>query len=619
MLEQKRMKPEGSGVPVDIWSYKDKRLQSVQLEEEKGLDHPVQYEAVLDLKQGRMLRLEYENEKMLSKVYFEKPMHWILIERNGGGDVNREWDWNPSALKSVWLMSLEDGTRALIDSGLPGIITNSYVLSYGEKYVYYYDYRLSNYWSYDITSRKRENLTGSLPATIWTGGTMSDAPSSKIWPLGEAGYIRDEEAILVCAQHDIYELDASSRYKAVNLTGAFRGMRDWQIRIEGGWRPVIDRKSEVICNIVNMTDKRRGLCRVVFDSLRYLRDVALYPQAVAESPVRAQDTALYFVMLMTAESSPNLYMTKDFNYYQPVTDVHPERAYNWMTSELVTWIMPDGRRNQGKLYKPEDFDPHKKYPLLVYCYEQLSDDVNKYFKPELSNGTLNMPLYVSHDYLVFEPDIHYKIGWPGRSALEAVESGVQYLCQRPYVSRDRIGLQGHSWGGYETNYIITHSHLFAAAMSACGVSDFISSYGSITGDGTSHEVQYEQYQGRIGKTLWESPQLYIENSPIFRADQVTPPLLMVADKQDEAVPFQQGIEFFTALRRLGKRVWMLQYDGMGHTIFDKASEDLTMRMFQFFNYYLKDEPAPAWMTEGVPARLKGIESGLENDTSGEKP
>jgi dipeptidyl aminopeptidase/acylaminoacyl peptidase len=290
-----------------------------------------------------------------------------------------------------------------------------------------------------------------------------------------------------------------------------------------------------------------------------------------------------------------------------------------MRSELITWKTLDGQMDQGILYKPENFDPLKKYPLLVYYYERLSDDLHHFLRPELSTGRLNIPLYVSHGYLIFVPDIHYRIGWTGRSAYDAVVSGVNYLCGRKYVDRTKMGLQGHSFGGFETNYIITHTHLFAAAMSASGLSDFVSGYGNIGGNGNSHQDKYEWGQLRIGATFWEKLGLYLENSPVLRADRVTTPLLMMADKQDEIVPFEQGLVFFTALRRLGKKAWMLQYDGQGHTVFDKASLDLTIRMFQFFNYYLKGEPPPAWMTKGIPARLKGMESGLETDTSGAQP
>jgi dipeptidyl aminopeptidase/acylaminoacyl peptidase len=182
-----------------------------------------------------------------------------------------------------------------------------------------------------------------------------------------------------------------------------------------------------------------------------------------------------------------------------------------------------------------------------------------------------------------------------------------------------MGIQGHSRGGYETNYIVTHTDMFAAAMSSSGFSNFVSIYGGVRQNGTARQSGAELSFQRIGATLWQRPDLYIENSPIFRADKVTTPILMMNNKADGDIPFSQGIELFTALRRLGKKAWLLQYDEGRHMVFRKDADDLTVRMKQFFDHYLKGAPPPKWMTEGVPARLKGIDSGLELDTSGKQP
>jgi len=188
-----------------------------------------------------------------------------------------------------------------------------------------------------------------------------------------------------------------------------------------------------------------------------------------------------------------------------------------------------------------------------------------------------------------------------------------------------MGIAGGSWGGYETNYLVTHSDLFAAAYSACGVTDYFSYYGTEEKDrsGASYTAFAETGQNRLGVTPWERPDLYIKNSPIFTADRVTTPLLIVHDANDYRVPFGQSVELFKALRRLGKRAWLLQY-GKGHEgavpIFGTSGiEDLDIRFKQFFDHYLKGAPAPRWMTRGVPARMKGVDSGLELDTEIETP
>jgi len=233
---------------------------------------------------------------------------------------------------------------------------------------------------------------------------------------------------------------------------------------------------------------------------------------------------------------------------------------------------------------------------------------------------VNVPYFVSNGYLVFLPDIIYKIGEPGQSALNAVESAARYLSRMPWVDSTRMAIQGHSFGGYETNYIVTHSHLFAAAATFAGTSDWISAYGELEfGSGLPRQSKYEIGQDRLGASLWQRPDLYVKNSPIFSADQVTTPLLIVANKEDGGVPFEQGVELYMALRRLNKKVWMLQYDGEGHSVSGKNAADYTIRLTQFFDHYLKGAAPPVWMTQGIPASLKGIKAGYELDNSGTQP
>ncbi len=242
--------------------------------------------------------------------------------------------------------------------------------------------------------------------------------------------------------------------------------------------------------------------------------------------------------------------------------------------------------------------------MIFFYYEKYSDALNDFIHPALSNGVMNIPWFVSNGYLVFVPDIYFSDGHPGRSALNSVVSAAQFLSRMPFVDSKHMGLQGHSFGGFETNYIVSRTTIFAAAAPSAGVSDLFSDYGHDYG-------YYEGGQGRIGASLWERPDLYIENSSLFRADKVTTPILIMHNRRDGIVHFDQGLEWFNALSRLGKKVWMLSYDKEGHTIRDEKNElDYSVRLGQFFDHYLKGKPAPLWMTKGT----KGPE-GFESDTS----
>jgi dipeptidyl aminopeptidase/acylaminoacyl peptidase len=274
--------------------------------------------------------------------------------------------------------------------------------------------------------------------------------------------------------------------------------------------------------------------------------------------------------------------------------------------------MFDGKMSEGLLFKPENFDPKKKYPVIFYFYERDADELFTYRSPAPSASTINIPWFVSNGYIVFDPDIHYKNGEPGQSAYNSVVSAARYLSKMPWVDSTKMAIQGQSWGGYQVAYLVTRTKMFAAAGSGAPVSNMTSAYGGIRwGSGVTRQFQYEKSQSRIGKNLWEGRELYIKNSPLFFTDKITTPLLIMHNDKDGAVPWWQSIEWFTALRRLGKTAWLLQYNDEDHNLVERRNrKDLSVRMGQFFDHYLKGSPMPVWMKEGVPATEKGIEWGL---------
>jgi dipeptidyl aminopeptidase/acylaminoacyl peptidase len=327
--------------------------------------------------------------------------------------------------------------------------------------------------------------------------------------------------------------------------------------------------------------------------------------------VRARNADVYVVQRMDAAHFPNLFLTRDFKTFTQLTDTHPEKAYNWLNDELIELEVPKFGKSQGVLYKPENFDPSRKYPVIIYFYEQLSQELHRYLAPDWSGGPLAISTEVSRGYLVFVPDIHYVNGKACKSAAEFIASAAEYLGKLPWIDANKIGIEGHSYGGYEVNCAVSYSGKFAAAVSASGVSDMFS-FNGVPDDGSGSD-RHEFWQYRMGESMWRDLDGYIEASPALRADRVNTPLLLLSDKDDQQVPWTQGLEMFTALRRLGKPAWLLQYDRGGHGVGGADGQDFSVRMDQFFDHYLKDAPPPKWMTLGVPARRKGIDSGLELD------
>jgi dipeptidyl aminopeptidase/acylaminoacyl peptidase len=312
---------------------------------------------------------------------------------------------------------------------------------------------------------------------------------------------------------------------------------------------------------------------------------------------------------------PDLHISNiDFTDEITISDANPQQKdFLWGSVELMTWTSADGNELDGLLYKPENFNQDSTYPMIIYFYERYSNKLHAHYTPKPSRSTVNFTYYASNGYLVFVPDIIYETGFPGQGAYNSVVSGAIHLMENPWLDKAHIGIQGQSWGGYQVAYLVTQTNMFAAAMAGAPVSNMTSAYGGIRwGSGMSRMFQYEGSQSRIGGTLWEKPWRYIENSPIFFADKVETPLLIMHNDEDGAVPWYQGIELFVALRRLNKPVWMLTYNGAPHNLKRRADcKDLSIRMQQFFDHYLKGAAAPFWMEYGVPALEKGKKMGYE--------
>ena len=314
---------------------------------------------------------------------------------------------------------------------------------------------------------------------------------------------------------------------------------------------------------------------------------------------------------------PNIWIT-DKNFKQQLQISHTnshKKDFKWGTVELIKWKAFDGVELEGLLYKPENFDPNKKYPLITYFYEKRSQTLHNFSVPTPSASIVNMPYLISNGYVAFIPDIVYQDGHPGNSAFNCIISGVEAVEKLGFIDSDKMALQGQSWGGYQTAYLVTKTNKFAAAMAGAPVSNMTSAYGGIRwGSGLNRAFQYERTQSRIGKTLWEKGglELYIENSPLFFIDKIETPMLIMHNDNDGAVPWYQGIEYFMGLRRLQKPVWMLTYNNEAHNLKKvKNKQDLSIRMMQFFDHYLKGEKAPVWMTKGVDILSKKKHYGYE--------
>jgi dipeptidyl aminopeptidase/acylaminoacyl peptidase len=410
--------------------------------------------------------------------------------------------------------------------------------------------------------------------------------------------------VLLYDHYDIWQVSPDGAV-AKNITAGYGRAHDLQFRYartdNDARERWIDPSKPVLLHAVNVNTRDTGFFRGAFDGsepkqlIMAAKDLAM--------PVKAKDADVYLLTEQTFNEFPDLVTTDGtFKELRKVSDANPQKAQLlWGTSEVVHFRNADGVALSGALYKPENFDPKKKYPMMVYIYEKLTQNVNHFVNP--APGTsINVTYYVSNGYLVLEPDIVYTTGYPGQSALKCVLPAIQSVVDKGIVDEKAIGIQGHSWGGYQIAYMVTQTNRFKAVAAGAPVVDMISAYDGIRwGTGITRQFQYERTQSRIGGSIWQYPTRFIENSPIFWADRVQTPVMILQNDGDTAVPWYQGLEFFLALRRLGKEVYLFNYNGQPHGLSDRADQkDYTIRLQQYFDHYLKGAPAPDWMEKGVP-------------------
>ncbi len=590
-----------------IWSYMDAKLQSQQVSELRI--NPCKdflCEVRLD-SSNAIIQLQKEDDQL---IVGGMNNDFILLNSHPG-DAS-EWNWSSSGRPEYEIVFTATGRRQVLNIQIPTITPD-------HRFVLGYDIGKKDLYSYDVTSGLLRNMTKSI-----LGSTVNDLNGSPEWKhfkgLAYAGYMVKSEKVLLYDQYDLWQVDPSCEKEPVNLTDGYGRRNRIILRIDAGYSEnIVPENVPLILNAFDEINKKNGFYKLSRDKKKGSLEPLIMGPYVFNAPnifkgqtvVKAGQAEVYVIQRQSVSQSPNYFWTTDWKILHPISEVYPESRFTWMTSRLCSYKSVNGDSLQGVLYQSETFDSTKRYPVILQYYEIKSDDLNRFHFPLESNGELDISWFVSRGYLIFTPDIHYTAGNPGKSALNSIEGAATYLHSLPFVNSDKMGLQGHSFGGYETNYIITHCDLFKAAVSSSGASDLTAEYFELWGSGQSKADYYENRQGRMGLAPWQSPENYVANSPIFNADKVVTPVLLISNPNDHNVSFQQGITFFTALRHLGKKAWMLQYDGEGHGLSELPRRDYMIRMTQFFDYFLKGGHPANWLLKGIDARNKGADDGLE--------
>ena len=513
-----------------------------------------------------------------------------------------ETQWSYQIPLTVSLVELTTGQRKEIITGQIAHVTASPSC----KYVAWYDLQSSQWMVYETRTGLTRSLTGNLRVNFFN--EEDDHPMLKD-AYGAVDWTEGERDLLVYDRFDLWRIPLSGG-KAINLTrGEGRNNNCVYRYIETRDEDApcyIEGSKRLLLSVFDKTSKKNGIATTSLNA--DLKKLPLEEYTFSKI-AKARNTEIYTYLKGNFQHPNDVWVAgKDFSKQQKISSINPQQKdYNWGSVELIHWTAFDGKPMEGLLYKPEDFDESKQYPVMVYFYEKFSENRYRYVEPQPSWSTVNLSFYTSRGYLVFVPDIVYTPGTPGESAYNCIVSGANFLTGFPWVDKQNMAIQGQSWGGYQVAYLITRTHMFKAAEAGAPVSNMTSAFGGIRWEsGSSRQGQYEQGQSRIGRNLWEAPELYISNSALFKLPEVKTPLLIMHNDADGAVPWYQGIEMFMGLRRLGKPVWMLEYNNEAHNLKERRNrKDLTIRLQQFFDYYLKGAPEPEWMKSGIPILRKG--------------
>ncbi len=501
-----------------------------------------------------------------------------------------EVDWTFNERNDVYWIDTETGKSTKVLTGVFGGPTwnpqGSFAVFYDEK---------EKVWTvFDSNSMQFKNISSQIPFPVSDDNVDMKSANTAY---GFAGWLNNGNTVVLYDQFDMWAIDLSNQKKAYSITQQYGRKNNIELRYgEQGYIGNLDNRKFITLSGFDTKYKSKGVYKLV-DTNAVTKVFANSEYSVNIEAVSGDNSSVLFSK-KSYTIFPDLWWgTENFKSQQRITDINPQqKEYAWGTAKLLTWKSFNGKENQGNLYLPENYDSKKTYPVVVHFYEKHTEDFNQYHEPETSTSNINIPTFVSQGYIVFQPDVHYTYGDVGNSVYNDVISGVEYLISNGITEKGKIGIQGHSFGGYETSFLTTKTDLFICAIVGSGVSNFTANYPVMRSNGISTMFKYEADQYRMGSSMYDNIDGYIKNSPIFSVKNIKTPILIFHNDNDRAVPYQEGQSLFFALRRLGKPALLVNYKKEGHTLDDAANrKDWTQKMQQYFDFYLKGASRPDWM------------------------
>jgi dipeptidyl aminopeptidase/acylaminoacyl peptidase len=585
-----------------LWHWEDTRLQSVQQNREQ-MDKNFNHLSVYHIREQQFVQLGTDTLRMV----MANPWGRYAIGFDTG-PYELDAGLSGQNFRDIWVIDTRTGQRKMILEALPArggldISPDGNMLAYFEQ---------GDYYTYNLETDQKINLTENLPTTFINQmvDVNVDFPPTPYW-----GWTHDSRFVVLRDNHDVWRVAANGRSgERLTLDGA-ENNRVYQMRysLEENEKG-IDFRLPFFMNFMDQDTKRAGLARI--DNGRPGARVLLHDDAIFGSLSKAKNAQAYIFTRQTVTDAPDYHVSfnRDLNDARKLTETYAEQAnFAWSPgSRLISFVSDKGDTLQAAIHLPAGYEEGKSYPTVVYIYERLTQGLNAYNRPSFPGGGWNRSMYTSNGYAVLMPDISYTMNDPGMSAVWCVLPALDAAIETGIVDAENVAIHGHSWGGYQTSFLITQTDRFKASVAGAPLTNMISMYSLIYWNtGGTNQAIFESSQGRLTSGYWDNWEAYKRNSPVYYAAQVNTPLLLMHNDKDGAVDFTQGVEYYNTLRRLRKPVVMLQYKGENHGLRKQANQiDYAMRMMEFLDHYLKGAEAPDWYKEGVP-HLE-MEKHLEN-------
>lgn len=497
----------------------------------------------------------------------------------------------------LYIVNIVTGKKTIIAKELEERAT----LSPKGKYTVYYNKK--NWYSYNNETGQQVHLNKGMTTPFYD--VMDDHPKEPS-AYGIDGWIGEDQYVIIKDEFDLWKFDLANGSRT-NITKEYGRENNTKLNI---YNLDYDKKWFYESEIVNIS---------LYGKFNKKKELGLLNLSTGNIEVKLTGDYNYNIVRKSKDIDKLIFTKQGFSTYPDVwvTDTtlsDPTQISNgqkqvdkylWGTSHLVEYVTELGDTLQGYYALPDNYKKGKKYPVFVYFYERFSDRKNLFNMPKV-NHRPPYSLYLGNEYVMFFPDVKFYDGMPGESSKAALLAGCDKLVEMGIADKERIVMHGHSWSGYESAWIVTQTDYFTACVSGAPVSNMTSAYSGIRlGSGLARQFQYETQQSRIGGNIIDSLDSYIKNSPIFYADQMNTPLMVMFGDVDEAVPWQQGIELYLALRRFDKNCIFLQYENEPHHLKKLHNQlDYSMRMKQFMDYYVFGGEMPLWMKQGF--EYKGI-------------